>query len=498
MERTQEIDAILKDLYFSAKSQNVYLTPKVIYSYLIQRNVLPEDRDKRISNVTYDDHFQYEKKPLEKWDFFGRWIDRFKGKKNINVFCSFGWQEFCQFENGDFSHIAEEGNVNYVKMYIPLKYDHLYEGANRIFDFLAKENIVHKSKIRRKVRMDDIVIRLPDIKDVEKLQNFIDHDHYIQEGLMKGNAFAFQNNGISYAMDGRLSYNNVLSEMISRYINQIIRDPNISDERVGIEGFYQYVNSIFENYQEVDEFLDSDQRRTSVKNSNMADAYGIVRLVQKAMSTNDMRFFEEHYHWLNNEMARKDLMAAFDQQSTYHIQREDTSKEKLLQEFILTTMKKYPFGSDPNYPESSGYQYIYSYLNGNDKSVTRDNQLRDRMKQSLSREEVYKIIEDSGVPGKNINELVDNYIKKTMMNDMICSMNQRMPSCALKNLEEFMRTGRLTLITNSVGQARRLAKTFSGQEMKQFLKDMGAQNMVDYVAKYYVDENIEYTRRGSR
>jgi len=495
VDKQREIDALLKDLYVSSKQHQSYLTQKLVYSYLINRNVLLEDRGKIVSNVTFDDKFNYEKKPIEEGDFFSRWIKRFEKVKNIKVFCSPTWQSFCQFKNGDVQ-IEEDSNVNYVKMYIPLKYDHLYEGANRIFDFLARENIPHMSKISRKIRFDNVVVRLPNFKDAERLQAFLDQDSYIHEGLMKGNAFTFQKNGISYAMDGRLSHNNFLSGMISDYINKMVKDPNVSYENVGFQGFYQFVNDVAENYERIENYLDSDEKRSFNKIGNMADGYGIVRLLQRSMMTNDMRFFEEHFNYLNNQNARKDLINAFDQKNRPQIRNNTDLKEGLVQEFILTTMKKYPLGSDPNYPDVSGYQYIYAYLKGNDKAVTRDNDLRNRMKLFISRDEFYQIIKNSGVPGRNIDELVDNYIKKTMLDDIICSMMEKMPDCAILNIQQFMKENRLNLITNSVRQARMLAKSFSGREMYEFLNKMGVQSLEEYITQYYVDENMEYNRRG--
>ena len=71
-----------------------------------------------------------------------------------------------------------------------------------------------------------------------------------------------------------------------------------------------------------------------------------------------------------------------------------------------------------------------------------------------------------------------------------------MPDCAILNIQQFMKENCLNLITNSVRQARMLAKSFSGREMYEFLNKMGVQSLEEYITQYYVDENMEYNRRG--
>ena len=43
-------------------------------------------------------------------------------------------------------------------MYIPLKPEYLYQGANELFAFMARGNIIHQLKIGSYIRFDDIVI----------------------------------------------------------------------------------------------------------------------------------------------------------------------------------------------------------------------------------------------------------------------------------------------------------------------------------------------------
>ena len=220
--RKSEISNLLKDLYISAEKSNYLYNESSIYHYLIKRNVPKKDRD------VYFYGFEGGKKNNK---LFNRWIDKFKKNPNIRVFCSPYWEYFCQFING------RVDSSRCIKMYIPVDNKHIEESANRIFSFLAKNNISHLSKIGSEIRFDDIVIRLNTKADALKLQKFIDNDKYIQEGLFKGNPFAFSNNGINYAYDGHTSFNMCLSHLISIYVNSRVRSKSLTIDDVNADDF---------------------------------------------------------------------------------------------------------------------------------------------------------------------------------------------------------------------------------------------------------------------
>ena len=185
--RKAEIEATLKDLYISAYHNRIELAPAAVYSYLIRRNVSPGDLNKRMnSDISDRDAFSDK-------DFFSRWCRNFENKNNIKVYCASNWKSFCQFENGN---LRDDGTNDYVKVYIPLDYAHIYEGVNKIFNFLADSNIKHQSKVSRHIRFDDVVVRLSCLEDAKKLQAFIDKDPYLKEGMIKPNAFTFSKNHI--------------------------------------------------------------------------------------------------------------------------------------------------------------------------------------------------------------------------------------------------------------------------------------------------------------
>lgn len=103
-------------------------------------------------------------------------------------------------------------------MYIPLKPEYLYQGANELFAFMARGNIIHQLKIGSYIRFDDIVIWVYSISDAEKIQNFIDNNKTIQDDLLHSSPFAVSRNGIACAMDDKMSFNFYFSKFIYNYI----------------------------------------------------------------------------------------------------------------------------------------------------------------------------------------------------------------------------------------------------------------------------------------
>ena len=84
---------------------------RAIYNHLVQYGV---DFNKRNVNIGNE-------------GFFNKWIGYFKNKENINVFVDPRWNYFCQFTNNGYD------NNDYIKVYLPTKYEYLLENAKIIF-----------------------------------------------------------------------------------------------------------------------------------------------------------------------------------------------------------------------------------------------------------------------------------------------------------------------------------------------------------------------------
>ena len=224
--RKNEMDEMLQFLYkMSAKRpldhSDVYNT---LSFYGLKKEDRPIDRNGRVvlDGLNNTEHFRY-------------WIERFYGKDNIDVFVNPGWSYFCQFVN-NLPHSTE----HFIKLYIPIDAAHLHDGANILFDFLERNNISHLSKISKKLRVDNVIVRLNynDRETAMKIINFINSNPYLKSGLNKPNPFVPTVNGIGYIQDYGFSYVSDLAHYICLYINSC-RKQGLPD--VNAEGFRDFL-----------------------------------------------------------------------------------------------------------------------------------------------------------------------------------------------------------------------------------------------------------------
>ena len=481
--RLEEINRILKDLYISVLDENIVLNGDAIYHYLSGRSFNNAIEINNESNRMFD-----------------RWCNRFKNRSNIKVFVDDNWKYFCQFTNDD---ITINGTLDYIKLYIPLDLNHIEEGANRIFDFLERNNIKHHSKIATHVRTDDVVIRLYRKEDAMKLQDFVSRDNYIMEGMLKVNPFCFNNDGVGYSYDNMSSYNDYVSSLIADYINVAYANGASVDD-INRNSFLRYAIDVGYDLVKMNSLLDSYDRKN--KRVYLTDACVMNDLLKLSLQSNDINEYYSFYDRVRTFESRKNLervvLSRYNEQLTKNTAnviissnnnvKED--KESLFKEFILVTMKKYFLGYDKKEPNKSGWAYIVSYINGKKEAVTRDCNLRERVNTNLSREDIYDIVNNSGIIGNNIYDKINNYIRKVMLDDIIKSMKERMPDNYITNLNGFLSNNNLKYITSN-GEARYLAKTMRANDMRRFMYDMGVNSIEEYINKYYNEEENRRMKR---
>ena len=222
-ERYERIDQFLKfwrDICI--ENSDYYINKEDIYSRLVRLG------------IDYKKDYK-----VDLTDTFDKWIEYYSNNPNIIVFNSPNWEYFCQFRSRDSK--ATRAN-NHIKIYIPLDSEHIEKGAEMLFDFISVNNISHVSKIGKRIRFDDIVIRVADESDARMILDFVKNNRYMQEGLLKPNPFAFSKDGIALACDGNISYNNVISLLINNYIvDKKGKDLNA----IGFEDFYNFVIDIY-------------------------------------------------------------------------------------------------------------------------------------------------------------------------------------------------------------------------------------------------------------
>lgn len=193
------------------------------------------------SNLVYSNLISIYNKKEPTIEYFDLWQKKFEKVGNMSVFVDLNWKHFCQFKSYGNKEFHDK-----IKVYVPMDREHIYYGVNQLFEFISKNNISHLSKVSDITRFDDVVLRLDDANSVSKIIDFVNKNSYIKEGLIPQNPFSPSHNGIAITWDGSLSYNYVVSEWISDYINELKRNNKHDD--VSYVGFYSFIK---ERYEEV-------------------------------------------------------------------------------------------------------------------------------------------------------------------------------------------------------------------------------------------------------
>ncbi len=363
MNKTNEINKILYILEQISKAENKDLDLDTVYYYITSGIVDKKAKsNKRIK------------------DLFPDFVRYFHNTLNISVFIQPNWTYFCQFVN--LPYYKQQELSNPIKMYLSVKYDDILSVATELFNFMAKNNIVHQSKIGSDVRIDDIVIRVFSKKEEKMIRDFIKENPRIKKYLMQPSPFTFQESGIGYALDRDLSYNEVISNYLKEYINSCRH----SHKSVSFEGFYGFVYQIYTNVfiqkSGIKEYL-KKYSTNEISNSEeymLNNYFEVTHLMLLSLKSNDFEKFQRIVDLYNSQTAMTAVVNIFNKKNEIYSQ-----EMKLFQEYIITMFNKYGRGD--------ALKLINEYLNtGNIRFVTRDKNLRSKFSSFMTPDKCKKIL----------------------------------------------------------------------------------------------------------
>lgn len=205
--RLDEITQFLQRIYkIKVDNPDVYLDRKFVYRELCRCGI---QKSEILENGQL--------KPNE--EMFYKWYKRFAFNSKVKAYVDKNWPYFFQFVRGDLKNYGK-----YIKLYIPIDSEHLYEGANILFDYIASLNIDHCSKISKEIRSDNVVVRLKagDYYNAMKIINFVKSNAYLKEGLNKTNPFVPSILEIGIMDENGISYNSEMSRCIIEYVDYCI------------------------------------------------------------------------------------------------------------------------------------------------------------------------------------------------------------------------------------------------------------------------------------
>lgn len=352
--RINEMNDFLNMLLSIAKQNSILLTGNVVYHLLCNCCIKKNDQNK--------------KQEIEK--LFDTWIGSFKNVKGINVFRTDTWEYFCQFTNK--SNLIEDG---YIKLYIPIDYEHLSRGVSELFEYMASLGMVHASKVSKELRSDNVVVRFSstDVENMYRIIEFCNNNLYIKSGMNKTNPFVPNYKGIGVMYDdGGFSYNFEMANALATFINR-----NLHKQSVSVDDFNVEFDSLF---------------KTNSNYENIKEAYS------KAIGFNKNLFQKNDVSLGNN------------------------SKEFIFRKAILATYSKYGI-------EQVKFAISKVINSENYNSFTSGGgDLRYQLKNNVNGKEMYNIMYDVvskkiGISDEiSLDVLIDKYISITLATSLISSL----------------------------------------------------------------------------
>lgn len=201
-------------------AQNTYLDKSVVYSLLENYKIKESDiqSNEKISPLSY----------------YNNWKISLT-KHNLDVY---SWGNYWTgFDNGKRMN-------SFIKIYLSLDREHLFEGVRQLFSYIESQNIVHTSKSTSHIRTDNIIIRLNpnDYNSLKKICDYIENNSYLKEGMNKVNPFLPTIGSVGVMYDDGRSYNSELAGLISVYINK-----NIHKNNIDFSDFTRFVREMKKN-----------------------------------------------------------------------------------------------------------------------------------------------------------------------------------------------------------------------------------------------------------
>lgn len=400
--------------------------------------------------MTYDmSQEEYNNRDIK--NYFEKWEQHFENYSDINVYYSNSQKRFLQFENG-----YPKKNYTHVKLYLSFPKDKIYECVNILFEFLASNNINHKSKVADMVRSDSVVLRINTMEQANKVIEFVNNNPFLVQNSKSTNAFLIKKGCIGMAYDGNLSYNSTLSMLLQEYF-KYCRLNNLLD-LVSMQHFKKFIifykNKIFSQGIELNNFLSKQGYLDRFYSKGiMANNYEkIFDLIICSLDNNvTLSQYEEKY----NEFC----ISMNDNRKNQYYEQITSSQESDLTigKVVLDSYIEYANGK---YGKENVIAYLQNYMSGNIKAITRDNDFRAKFSSYLSIDAINKITNN------NLTLYVKNALEKYDMlgNNLVEAYDQFHNACiqtfckyGINQLHEALQkaiNGNYNYFTNSNGNSR--------------------------------------------
>lgn len=336
----------LRDLY--KQNPNLEITTSTIYSELTRF-------------ISYENN---ELKRIEKDNLVNIQVQLNNKYKN-KILCSTansGYFFFIENRLGNTDTEFYTKMQNSIKIYILCDTTNIYKLADTLFEYMIKEKIITQSKIAKEMRNDCFVVRVSTKEEAEKVCNYINKIN--KNNKVSHNPFMINNGKVDITIDGRLSYNTVLSMFLTKYISS--KKKNNTLDTINIDSLINYIQSEI--------LICSNDSYYLYNNYDIGiTKYNDFLLVAEIILNN-----------LKENITKEELY-------NYQINKKDTPKEELNnnEEKVLYIIYRLSAYYDTTYIHKLILEY---YLSGNVNIFTRKDNIRNIVIEYLPREELRSII----------------------------------------------------------------------------------------------------------
>ena len=291
-DKTKVVKENIRNVYGNVKARfnNNVKTNEIVVNETSMSNEIVNNRNSRINELIdmsrngTNIHYEYRTsnetslKEVQK-----NIVSMYENNSKAIVLDSGGWTHI---------HIGANPNItldNAIKIYVPIDGTNADVVTKQVLDFLLENNIVSRNKVGSHVKGDAFVLRIFDKTDAKRVINFINEQVKLNPITGKEMPLTFKAGGVSVAMDGLTSYNQIATILIDNFAKN-----NLGTDITGFKEFVHALNEqIINGDVDLFETMFKDQIRNLeenpyINNEQLAKAniYEVIDIIDKALNNN--------------------------------------------------------------------------------------------------------------------------------------------------------------------------------------------------------------------
>ena len=291
-DKTKVVKENIKNVYGNVKARfnNNVKTNEIVVNETSMSNEIVNNRDSRINELIdmsrngTDIHYEYRtSSDTSLKEVQNNIVSMYENNSKAIVLDSGGWTHI---------HIGANPNItldNAIKIYVPIDGTNADVVTKQVLDFLLENNIASRNKVGSHVKGDAFVLRIFDKTDAKRVINFINEQVKLNPITGKEMPLTFKAGGVSVAMDGLTSYNQIATILIDNFAKN-----NLGTDITGFKEFVHALNEqIINGDVDLFETMFKDQIRNLeenpyVDNEQLAKAniYEVIDIIDKALNNN--------------------------------------------------------------------------------------------------------------------------------------------------------------------------------------------------------------------